>query len=410
MKTFKVTLLLLTGLFLLVSPMTLKADGSDKEPAYLKMAESAKFKGDLRLRFDTQQRDEGPDKQSDRRRWRYRFRFGVSASPLDVLDVGFRLASGAGEQNTTNQSYGDYARGKEIWIDQIYADWKPADGLKITGGKFKNAFLTSALVWDPDVNLEGLNLYYKYDEGTIRPFFNVTHFFVEELNIKTASDADPVMGGYQGGITLHPRKNVSLDLGAAYYNFRNLDLLEENQSLTAYSTDHSQQMIYNADGKLLNQFNCFEVTAKFKARNVLPVPLSVFMTYVRNMDADIARLRNRGVATAQSDPADLAVYGSDNRDTGYQFGASVGSDRKAKDIYVNYFYQVLEDYAFPAAFVDSDFHGGGTNNKGHRVTANYFLSDNVELQGVFFFTRRESEAKDGQKDENRVQLDAIIKF
>jgi hypothetical protein len=213
------------------------------------------------------------------------------------------------------------------------------------------------------------------------------------------------MGGYQGGITLKPNKNVSLDVGATYYNFRNLDVLEEGQSFTGYNADHSQCMVYDADGKLLNEFNCIEFTAKFKAKNVLPVPMSVFMSYIKNNDADITRLRNRGV-----DADDLDAYGSDDRDTGYQFGFSIGAKKKAKDLYVQYFYQVLEDYAFPAAFVDSDFHGGGTNNKGHRVKANYFLSKNVYLQGVFFFTQRENEAKDGQKDENRVQLDAIIKF
>ncbi len=380
------------------------ADSGDEESTFLKMAEKAKFKGDLRLRFDTQQRDDGSDK-TDRRRWRFRFRFGIYTSPLSTLDVGFRLASGAGEQNTTNQSYDQYARGKEIWIDQVYADWKPVDGLMITGGKFNNPFLTTALVWDPDVNLEGLNLHYKYEDGAVQPFFNINHFFVEELNLKAESDDDPVMGGYQGGVTLKPNENISLDVGAAYYNFRNLDLIEDGESFTGYNDDHSQQMVYDANGKLLNEFNCFEVTAEFKAKSILPVPMSVFMNYIKNKDADIARLRSRGV-----DADNLSAYGSDNRDTGYQFGFSVGDTKKARDLYVEYFYQILEDYAFPAAFVDSDFHGGGTNNKGHRITANYLPADNVTLQGVFFVTQRESEAKDGQKDENRIQLDAIVKF
>jgi len=69
-----VTLFLLSGLFLLLTPKTATANDGDEDgaekPLYLKMAEKAKLKGDLRLRFDTQQRDTGSDTM-DRRRWRY---------------------------------------------------------------------------------------------------------------------------------------------------------------------------------------------------------------------------------------------------------------------------------------------------------------------------------------------------
>jgi len=121
-------------------------------------------------------------------------------------------------------------------------------------------------------------------------------------------------------------------------------------------------------------------------------------------------MQREGVRVGASDPAALAVYGSDNRDSGYQFGFGIGYKEKKGDLHLQYFYQALEDFAFPAVFVDSDFHGGGTNNRGHRATVNYFLTDNIYLQGVFFFTKRDNEAKDGKQDENRTQLDVIFKF
>ena len=70
----------------------------------------------------------------------------------------------------------------------------------------------------------------------------------------------------------------------------------------------------------------------------------------------------------------------------------------------------MEDYAFPAVFVDSDFHGGGTNNKGHYIQGRYFLADNIQARATSFFTERDDESKEGQKDEDRVQLDIIINF
>ena len=38
------------------------------------------------------------------------------------------------------------------------------------------------------------------------------------------------------------------------------------------------------------------------------------------------------------------------------------------------------------------------------------LADNIQASATGFFTEREDEDKDGKKDEDRVQLDLIIKF
>ena len=57
----------------------------------------------------------------------------------------------------------------------------------------------------------------------------------------------------------------------------------------------------------------------------------------------------------------------------------------------------MEDYAFPAVFVDSDFHDGGTNNKGHYIHGKYFLVDNIQARVTAFFTERDDESKDAKK-------------
>ena len=82
-----------------------------------------KFSGDLRLRHDTQWRDEesadGTKKDKyHRNRERFRLRFGFKMDVAENTEVGVRLASGNGFQNTTNQSFDEHARSKEIWIDR----------------------------------------------------------------------------------------------------------------------------------------------------------------------------------------------------------------------------------------------------------------------------------------------------
>jgi hypothetical protein len=389
------------------------ASNAQKSSPSVKVSEMIDLSGDLRLRYDSQIRT--VDEASwERRRPRYRLRFGLNAEPLENLNVGFRLASGNGLQNTTNQSFDGHGTGNDIFIDRVYADWKPAKWFQIYGGKHRNIFGRTPLVWDTDVNLVGSSqrLVHKSERFTL--FGNFTQFIVEELDLKQVSDADPIMLGYQGGMELEVSSKIDLETIVSFYDFRNLHLLDptnidDDMEFVGYNNRHGQQMVFDANGNLLNEFRTIELGAKFKLQ-YFPQPLNFFGHYIRNTAADIDKLRTEGVEVPGSDPIGLYAYGGDNRDTGYQFGLEFGFRGKKGDFFIQYFYQVLEDFAFPAVFVDSDFHNGGTNNRGHRTWVSYYLHDKIHLQGLFYFTQRDNIAKDGLFDENRGQFDIIFDF
>ena len=379
------------------------------------------FHGDLRLRHDTQWRDE-PNQSYSRNRERYRLRFGFKTKATETTEVGVRLASGSGFQNTTNQSFDEHARGKQIFIDRVYASWKAADFLKIVGGKQENPLFTTPLVWDPDVNPEGISESFVFNiSNRTNLFLNLGQWFIEEIDLKNESDSDPTLLAYQIGTEIKATDKVKLTFAGTYYDFMNMDeirwktdLLGDEEEFIGYNHKYGQQMIFDNDKKLVNEFGCFELGAKAEIKDVLPVPVYLFGNYIYNADADINDLMTNGVDPGpggdSSDPADLLRYGGDDRDTGWLIGFSIGNKKKKGDWYAQYHYQVLEDYAFPAVFVDSDFHGGGTNNQGHYVQGQYFLLDNVQAGATGFFTERESESKDGKKDEDRIQLDMVINF
>ena len=382
-----------------------------------KFLEKTSFSGDLRMRHDTQWRDEGDDKY-DRNRERLRLRLGFKTKITDTTNVGVRLVSGSGFQNTTNQSFDEHARGKQIFIDRAYASWQPFDFLKIAGGKHKNPLSTTPLVWDPDVNPEGVSESLNVDvTNSISIFSNLGQWLIEELNIKD-SDRDPTLLVYQLGTQIKPSKKLKFELAGTYYDFKNLNELDwgddgplnDKDVFLGYNNSHSQQMIFDSNEKLLNEFKCWELFAKVSIKDVLPVPFSVFGNYIKNVGADIDELVEKGVDPGDSDPNDLLAYSGDDRDSGWLLGLSFGNKKKKGDFSVKYFYQELEDYAFPAVFVDSDFHGGGTNNKGHYVNCTYLLADNIQAKAAGFFTKRDNEDMDEKKDEDRVQLDIIIKF
>ena len=384
-----------------------------------KWAERIDFYGDLRLRHDTQWREEkkpGGDKDEyNRNRERFRLRLGMKAKTTETTEVGVRLASGSGYQNTTNQSCDGHARGKEIWIDRVYASWKATDYLKIIGGKQKNPLFTTPLVWDPDVNPEGLSESLKFDiTDRIGLFANLGQYFVEEIK---STNTDPTLLAFQLGTAIKPTDTMKLDFGVTYYNFMHLDDIEydsgdidDKAEFIGYNNTHGQQMVFNSDGDLLNEFECWELAAKLKIKDVLPVPFSIYANYIVNTDADIDELTDKGAVFPDSNPAELEAYGSDDRDTGWLVGLSLGNKKKKGDWYAKYHYQELEDYAFTAVFVDSDFHNGGTNNKGHYMHLRYYLMDNIQARVSGFLTESEDESKDGQKDEDRIQADVVFTF
>ena len=389
----------------------------DREKTF-RVLEKIDFKGNLRLRHDTQWRDEKGDAKYDRNRERFRLRFGFNAKTSDTTDVGVRLVSGSGFQNTTNQSFDDHGRGKGIFIDRAYASWKPLNFLKITAGKHKNPLVASSLVWDSDINPEGISESLNFDvSDSVTIFSNLGQWLIEELKIKD-SDRDPSLLVFQLGAKIKPSKNIKFEFAGTYYDFLNLDELnwdkdgpmDDTNTFLGYNNKYGQQMIFGNDKKLLNEFQCWELLAKVNIKDVLPVPFSIFGNFIINKGADIDELIEKGGDPGDSDPDKLKSYLGDDRDTGWLAGISVGNKKKKGDIYVKYFYQELEDYAFPAVFVDSDFHGGGTNNKGHYIHGRYLLADNIQARATGFFTERDDERKDGKKDEDRVQLDIVINF
>ncbi len=413
-----------------------KAESSGDIPNWIK---KIKISGDLRLRHDTQWREEKKvgatdEKEYHRNRERFRLRLSLKAKTSKTTEVGVRLASGSGYQNTTNQSFDEHARGSDIFIDRAYATWKPCDYFKITGGKHKNTLLTTPLTWDPDVNPEGLteNMTYKISD-MFSLFANTGQWYIEELDLKDTSNTDPTLFVYQGGVTVKPSNGVKVQFGATYYDFNHFenlfwdsDLLDDKTEFAGFNDSYGQMMIFDMDERLLNKFECTEFNVKLCMKDVLPVPVTVFGSYVKNASADVRRLVERGVDPGDSDPLKLLYYSNydmdsgdpvdldeltfDDRDTGWMAGFSVGKKKKEGDWYMKYFFQKLEDFAFPAVFVDSDFHGGGTNNEGHFLQGSYMFRDKIQGKVTCFATEREDERKDGKKDEDRIQVDAIFKF
>ena len=159
----------------------------------LKWAEKIKLKGDLRLRRQYDESDPEMGDKSSRERYRYRLRLGAEGEVTDKVKVGLGLASGGDDPRSTNETLDDSFETKDIRLDYAFAEWKATDWLDVVGGKFKRKkylWNPSDLLWDGDINPEGVSahLHTKNSFGTA--YANVGHWILDEL--RDVSD-DPTL-------------------------------------------------------------------------------------------------------------------------------------------------------------------------------------------------------------------------
>ena len=100
---------------------------------------------------------------------------------------------------------------------------------------------------------------------------------------------------------------------------------------------------------------------------------------------------------------------ADEFDTGWAAGAQLGAAKAKGTWQLGYTWQDLEPDAVFAGLADSDFGGGKTDNKGHRLQGVYALSDKWNL-GLTYFINETGGKRGTEKDYDRLQLDMSFKY
>ncbi|PIQ83025.1 MAG: hypothetical protein COV76_00320 [Candidatus Omnitrophica bacterium CG11_big_fil_rev_8_21_14_0_20_64_10] len=340
---------------------------------------NTKWFGDFRLRFESQLKNYA----KDRNRERFRLRFGFKTKPTDNVEVGVRVASGAQEVTSTNQSFTDTFSNKPLDIDKAYLKYSPFDWMSMTGGKMGIPFENTDLVWDGDVTPEGAALNLTTPEGAewpIKPFVNLGAFRVDELS---GDAGDPGLFGIQGGAEMKvPGLGWSWMPAVAYYDWTGI----RGQN-TAGITNAPSGNTRKAAGSFRDDFDVVDVMSQIKIPEipVIGKPAKLFADYAYN------------IAAADDDGA-------------YQFGVSVGKVKKFGDWEASYAYKRLESDAVFGAVTDSDFGGGGTGHKGHKFGAKLGLAKNWYAQ-VTYFRVEDLEPTSGlERRNNTLQLDTVVKW
>ncbi|MBD9480171.1 putative porin [Pseudoxanthomonas sp. PXM02] len=303
-------------------------------PAAPSALDRLKVTGDFRLRS---QHDRSDDDARDRTSGQVRARLGATYAVNDRVTVGGRVVTGDNDDpNSSDVQLSNWNDDFTVSLDLAYAQLNVGD-LKLYGGKFPQPFARTDLVWDGDVNPQGLGATYKHalgNGGALRA--NGLFFVVDER----AGGSDSTMAGVQLGYDSPALGGFKVDLSGAYYRY-------SLGSVAGADAGDWRTNRLNPDGTFLSDYELANllVGATWQGPSE-KWPVRVVGDYVKNLGA------------------------IDNQDTGYGVDVSLGRASKPGDWRFTYGYSQTEVDAVLSAFSHDNI-GIATNYKLHAFTVDY---------------------------------------
>lgn len=391
-----------------------------------------KFKGDFRLRyqgdyfspdnhplgyFDWQKINQsgGLDKAGDEaylnttedvNRLRIRMRLGIDATITNNFKAGLRLATGnPNDPVSTNQTLGQYGTAYGISIDQAYLkyDYFNLDGypsMSLWGGRIPNPWFSTDLVYDDDLNFEGLasqfrfgldggNDLFEQDERMRSLFLTLGVFPLQQSSRYT----DKWIIGGQFGTDLKFEDQSRLKIALAYYDYKNIqavpntlgsvendwsapEFMQKGNTVARISNDLGETAAETRLVGLASDFNILNLTGEYDYAGFAPIHLIVTADYAKNLGFDKQEVSN------------LNGGEIDEQTTAYRAKFTLGWPIVSKfgDWQAFLGWRYIERDAVLDAFTDSDFHLGGTDAKGWVVGGKYGLTESTWLRARWLST------------------------
>jgi len=390
--------------------------------------------------------------KKDRLRIRERFRLGFEAKIADGLKAGVRFAtSNINNPVSNDQTLGNTGQSYDFAIDRAFlqydfVDSKGNDWFTAYAGRTLNPFVSTDVVFDPDLSFEGVAGSFRYhfnqEEPTLRNyhapnptarfginqgqqtpdsvFLTLGVFPIQDVNF---SVNDKWLYGAQLGADWLVFNESRFNIATSYYEYKNINARKNptfshaNDWTAPQFVQKGNSMVAITDANTLNgvcedtsgclfglasEFKIFNATAMFDYAGFAPAHVLVTADYAKNLGFNRQSILNEfGNSYASTDLQE--------RTNAYQARVDVGHPEMKRwgDWSVNLAYRYVQRDAVLDAFTDSVFHQGGTDAKGWMLGTNYGLAKNTWLNLRWFST----DAIDGPKySVDTLNLDLNARF
>jgi hypothetical protein len=378
--------------------------------------------GDARIRYEyrggrlpsgDQFGQDHPNDWYERERERYRLRIGLNGKLLDDWFFGIRLETSTNPRST-NVTFGDdansgpFAKNNDgIYVGRAYFGYKGFPGLTLTGGKFAPPFVNTTMVWDDDINVEGLAEQWKHtfvfggkppppptfskDGKTVVPakkpepflkldiFANFGQFVYDDANPENPIGPQPTITQPIGGETQKIPNHDAFMLGwqiGARLEFPHICYFQFAPTLYNYTGNGDNFNIHfsgdpggNQNG--INSLLVFDMPTEFGWK-LWKIPMKIFGDFATNFEAD-----DRAAAAGHA--------GGGGQRYAWQIGYGVGQLKKKSDWEVKAWWQHSEQFSLDPNLVDSDIFDSRVNMQGVAVKAGYMLADAISFNLTYSY-------------------------
>ena len=328
---------------------------------------------------------------------------------------------------SANQTFSTFYVRKPIAIDKAFATYNPKwfKPLSVTGGKFGYTWYRTELVWDNDLNPEGLSeaLHWNWKDSFLQHIGIVAFQLPYSESFSGGGAAAPTPSGaaFGGQIQTNWKLHDRLKFGTylAYYHYRNPDQIAQNQvsSGGAGSTSgalggNNNTNFFGAVGTtrlFASQFGLVDAIARLDVdTGIGRFPLMLLFDYAQNTQA----CGNGGAFVALGGTPPFCD--PHQRHAGWA-EVQFGKTQEKGDVRFGYTFMRIERDAVPSAFTFDDKRQA-TNIAQHRIEIFYQAYRNITVGMTGFFGRQlvtatsPSASVTPERYLKRFQFDLLYKF
>ncbi len=372
--------------------------------------------GDVRFRYEYRGAETVGGLTGDRERLRYAVRLGIRGDLFDDWYYGIRLETAQNSRSPWvtlggSKSYpypGPSDKVNDgINVGQIYLGWRAADWLDLSIGRLPNPLYTTALIWDTDINPEGLAEKFKTSVGNVDLFATLGQFVYQAADpnqtistIPTFSSSDgstnhndAFLLAWQVGATVHLDADKSFKIAPTLYTYTGNgqfpDFSGKNssgyagtfvgeggpggQNLYDPNKPSGQPGYINQSG--INDLLVFELPGEFDFK-LGRYSARLFGDFAYNLQgADRARAAAQAGGLPQAYTDDVKAY-----QAGFgigNLGLVYGTTSKKNTWEARAYWQHTEQYAVDVNLNDSDFFEGRGNLEGVYTALAYSFTDAI---------------------------------